>query len=148
MKLIKPTALALAAALGVIGAIAVADAQTQPPNPPGPPGAAGPGPRGPGMGPGMGPGGDGPGWRMGRMGPDGEMGPGWRRQKLSKEDRAAFLNAKIAAVHAGLGLNADQEKLWPPVESAVRDIWRGATWARGRRNKGPKRPANQHTRAA
>ena len=31
-------------------------------------------------------------------------------------------DAKIAAVHAGLKLTADQEKLWPPVESAVRDL--------------------------
>jgi hypothetical protein len=31
-------------------------------------------------------------------------------------------DAKIAAVHAGLKLTADQEKLWPPVESAVREL--------------------------
>jgi hypothetical protein len=42
--------------------------------------------------------------------------------RFSPEDRAAFADAKIAAVHAGLKLNADQEKLWPPVESAVRDL--------------------------
>jgi hypothetical protein len=42
--------------------------------------------------------------------------------RLSPEDRAAFTDARIAAVHAGLKLNADQEKLWPPVESAVRDF--------------------------
>jgi hypothetical protein len=41
---------------------------------------------------------------------------------MSSEDRAAFLDARIAAVHAGLKLNADQEKLWPPVEAAVRDF--------------------------
>ena len=41
---------------------------------------------------------------------------------MSPEDRAAFADARIAAVHAGLKLNADQEKLWPPVESAVRDF--------------------------
>ena len=41
---------------------------------------------------------------------------------MSVEDRAAFADARIAAVHAGLKLNADQEKLWPPVESAVRDL--------------------------
>ena len=28
----------------------------------------------------------------------------------------------IAAVHAGLKLSADQEKLWPPVEAAVREF--------------------------
>ena len=42
--------------------------------------------------------------------------------RMSPEDRAAFVDAKIAAVHAGLKLSADQEKLWPPVESAVRDF--------------------------
>ncbi len=42
--------------------------------------------------------------------------------QLSVEDRAALADAKIAAVHAGLKLSADQEKLWPPVESAVRDL--------------------------
>lgn len=45
-----------------------------------------------------------------------------RHMRLSAEDRAAFTDARIAAVHAGLKLNADQEKLWPPVESAVRDF--------------------------
>src|SRR5579872_6701197 len=43
-------------------------------------------------------------------------------QRMSLEDRAAMADAKIAAVHAGLKLTADQEKLWPPVESAVRDL--------------------------
>jgi hypothetical protein len=44
------------------------------------------------------------------------------QMRLSAEDRAAFADARIAAVHAGLKLSADQEKLWPPVESAVRDL--------------------------
>src|SRR5580700_8665240 len=42
--------------------------------------------------------------------------------RMSAEDRAAMADAKIAAVHAGLKLSADQEKLWPPVESAVREL--------------------------
>jgi hypothetical protein len=42
--------------------------------------------------------------------------------RMNPEDRAAFVDARIAAVHAGLKLNADQEKLWPPVESAVREF--------------------------
>jgi hypothetical protein len=42
--------------------------------------------------------------------------------RMSPEDRAAFADARIAAVHAGLKLSADQEKLWPPVEGAVRDL--------------------------
>ena len=36
-------------------------------------------------------------------------------------DHEALLNAKLAALKAGLGLNADQEKLWGPFEAAVRD---------------------------
>jgi hypothetical protein len=52
---------------------------------------------------------------------------GWLREhmhhmRLSPEDRAAMLDARIAAVHAGLKLTPDQDKLWPPVESAVRDF--------------------------
>jgi hypothetical protein len=42
--------------------------------------------------------------------------------RLSPEDRAAFADARIAAVHAGLKLTPDQEKLWPPVETAVREF--------------------------
>src|ERR1700758_2502489 len=45
-----------------------------------------------------------------------------QHMRMSPEDRAAFADARIAAVHAGLKLSADQEKLWPPVESAVRDF--------------------------
>lgn len=42
--------------------------------------------------------------------------------RMSPEDRAAFADARIAAVHAGLKLSADQEKLWPPVEAAVKEF--------------------------
>jgi hypothetical protein len=42
--------------------------------------------------------------------------------RMSPEDRAAFTDARIAAVKAGLKLTPDQEKLWPPVETAVRDF--------------------------
>ena len=42
--------------------------------------------------------------------------------RMSAEDRAAMADAKIAAVHAGLKLSADQEKLWPPVEAAVKEF--------------------------
>src|ERR1700719_2270133 len=44
------------------------------------------------------------------------------QMRMNPEDRAAFADARIAAVHAGLKLTPDQEKLWPPVESAVRDF--------------------------
>jgi hypothetical protein len=42
--------------------------------------------------------------------------------RMSPEDRAAFADARIAAVKAGLQLTAEQEKLWPPLEAAVRDF--------------------------
>jgi LTXXQ motif family protein len=42
--------------------------------------------------------------------------------RITPEDRAAFADARIAAVHAGLKLSPDQEKLWPPLEAAVRDF--------------------------
>jgi hypothetical protein len=45
-----------------------------------------------------------------------------QHMRFSPEDRAAFADARIAAIHAGLKLTADQEKLWPPVEAAVRDF--------------------------
>ena len=43
-------------------------------------------------------------------------------QRFSSEDRAAFLDARIAALKAGLELNAEQEKNWPPLESAMREL--------------------------
>jgi hypothetical protein len=46
----------------------------------------------------------------------------WGHTRMAPEDRAAMVDARIAAVHAGLKLNADQEKLWPPVETAVREF--------------------------
>jgi peptidoglycan hydrolase CwlO-like protein len=36
-------------------------------------------------------------------------------------DRETMLDAKLAGMKAGLQLTADQEKLWPPFESAVKD---------------------------
>ena len=53
------------------------------------------------------------GWHDGRNGH-------W--SALSSEDRAAFTDARIAGLHAGLKLNPDQDKLWPPVEAALRDL--------------------------
>ena len=42
--------------------------------------------------------------------------------RFSAEDMSAFADAHIAAIHAGLRLSADQEKLWPPVEIAIRNL--------------------------
>ena len=47
---------------------------------------------------------------------------GYGHSRMSPEDRTAYADARIAAVHAGLKLTADQEKLWPPVEAAVREF--------------------------
>lgn len=44
------------------------------------------------------------------------------RVQLSQQDRTAIADARIAAVHAGLTLTPAQEKLWPPVEKAIRDF--------------------------
>ncbi|WP_029353115.1 Spy/CpxP family protein refolding chaperone [Bosea sp. 117] len=38
------------------------------------------------------------------------------------ENAAAMTDARIAALKAGLRMNAEQEKLWPAVESALRDL--------------------------
>jgi len=48
--------------------------------------------------------------------------PWFEHMRMNPEDRAAFADARIAAVHAGLKLTPDQEKLWPPLEAAVRDF--------------------------
>ena len=45
--------------------------------------------------------------------------PHWRP---SAADRAAFSDARIAALHAGLTLTPEQEKLWPPVEGVLKDL--------------------------
>ena len=55
-----------------------------------------------------------------------QQGPGGRdiapRWRPSAEDISAFGDARIAALHAGLKLSAEQEKSWPAVESALRDL--------------------------
>ena len=53
-------------------------------------------------------------------GPHGRRHGRW--SALSAEDRAAFADARIAGLHAGLKLNPEQETLWPPVETALRDL--------------------------
>src|SRR4029077_10045036 len=44
------------------------------------------------------------------------------RWQPSAADRAAFADARIAALHAGLKLTPDQEKLWPPIENVLKDL--------------------------
>ncbi len=58
-------------------------------------------------------------------GPGGPFGgPAFRegRPAMSPSDMDAFTDARIAALHAGLKLNAEQEKMWPPVEDAIRGL--------------------------
>jgi hypothetical protein len=50
------------------------------------------------------------------------VGRGGGRARFSPQDRAAFFDARIAAIKAGLELTQDQETLWTPVEQAVRDL--------------------------
>jgi hypothetical protein len=49
-------------------------------------------------------------------------GPQGRWQGMSETDRNAFFEARIAAIKAGLVLTDAQAKLWPPVETALRDM--------------------------
>jgi hypothetical protein len=44
------------------------------------------------------------------------------RWQPSSADLTAFANARVAALHAGLALTPEQEKLWPPVESVLKDM--------------------------
>ncbi len=48
-----------------------------------------------------------------------QRGPQWRP---SAEDIGALADARIAALHTGLKLSAEQEKNWPAVEAALRDV--------------------------
>jgi LTXXQ motif family protein len=43
-----------------------------------------------------------------------------RRPRLSQDDYNRLVDARIASIKAGLKLNVDQERLWAPVESAIR----------------------------
>ena len=46
----------------------------------------------------------------------------FRHHRPSAADIAAFTDARIAALKAGLELTPDQAKNWPPFEQAVRDL--------------------------
>ena len=45
-----------------------------------------------------------------------------QRWRPNAADISAFGDARIAAIHAGLKLTPEQEKNWPPVEAALRDL--------------------------
>ena len=60
-------------------------------------------------------------------------GPDGGRRPFAAEDRAAFLDARIAALRAGLRLTPEQDKAWPAFEQASRDL----AALRGQRPAGP-----------
>jgi len=45
-----------------------------------------------------------------------------QHNRFTAEDRAAFLDARIAGLKAGLALTPEQEKNWPALEAAIRDL--------------------------
>lgn len=55
----------------------------------------------------------------------------------SPADRAAFVAARVAMLHARLALTPEQEKLWPPVEAVLKDIAqkREARWEQRREER-------------
>jgi hypothetical protein len=60
---------------------------------------------------------------FGGRGFGGDGGPRFERwHHLSATDMAAFTDARVAALKAGLELTPDQAKNWPPFEQAVRDL--------------------------
>jgi LTXXQ motif family protein len=72
-----------------------------------------------------------------------------RRQQFRTEDRAAFLDARVAALHAGLQLTPEQEKAWSAFEQAYRDLAaarRNAFGARGEQS--PEDPVQRAQRRA
>jgi zinc resistance-associated protein len=54
--------------------------------------------------------------------PFGDRPDGPRQPPLSREDAIAYVEARIAALHAGLQLTPEQERIWPPFEQAYRDM--------------------------
>ncbi|MDB5416014.1 MAG: hypothetical protein JWR10_4349 [Rubritepida sp.] len=51
----------------------------------------------------------------------------------TEADGRAVLNARLAALRTVIEMTPEQERLWAPVEAAIRDIGRGAIERRNRR---------------
>lgn len=53
------------------------------------------------------------------------------RGGFTAEDRSALVDGRLAGLRTALRLTPEQEKLWPPVEQAIRDAaqQRAAAWA-------------------
>lgn len=59
------------------------------------------------------------------QGPRGDYAHGWHHGhhwRMSAADITAYADARIAALKAGLELTPEQEKNWPAMESAMRDM--------------------------
>ena len=77
-----------------------------------------------------------------RYGGSGDEG-GFRaehRHQLSAEDRAAFADARIAALKAGLELTSDQAKNWPAFEQSLREMVQLRMQRRQAREAGNQQP--------
>lgn len=61
---------------------------------------------------------------------------------LSDDDMKAFTDARIAAPKAGLQLTSDQEKNWPPLEQAIRDLAKLRIERVHAREEGTERPSD------
>jgi hypothetical protein len=64
------------------------------------------------------------------------------RRGASQEDVAAFTDARIAALKAGLRLTAEQEKSWPAFETALRDIAKARAERAAARGSNEPRPTD------
>jgi hypothetical protein len=60
-----------------------------------------------------------------------------QEKEASPSDKAAFLNARIAALKAVLALTPDQEKLWAPLEAAIRDAHKESSERAQKLHTGP-----------
>lgn len=85
----------------------------------------------------------------------GHHGQRAEHRKVSPQDRAAYTDARIAALKAGLELTSDQAKNWPAFEQALRDVAQlrlqrmEARQARGHQSGAPQQgqtPANPFDR--
>src|SRR5689334_7075800 len=68
--------------------------------------------------------------------PDGAQDQrGHSRWQMSAEDMQAFSDARIAGLKAGLRLTPEQEKSWPAIEAALRDLAKDRTARMEQRRK-------------
>lgn len=66
--------------------------------------------------------------------PFGQGGPGMRGA-MTREDREALTDARLAALRAGLRLTPDQDRLWPALDEAMRGLARQRAEARAARRE-------------